>query len=110
MGEMIGNIAHQWRQPLSTISTAASGMKFQKEYGQLKDEDFEMSVGAILNSTKYLSRTIDDFRNFFSNNKELVEITAEEMIENSLGIINISLENNNIELNKDERVQHQQSD
>jgi signal transduction histidine kinase len=38
MGEMMGNIAHQWRQPLSAISTATSGILLEKEYGMLKDE------------------------------------------------------------------------
>ena len=40
MGEMIGNIAHQWRQPLSVISTGATGMQMQKEYGLLDDDQF----------------------------------------------------------------------
>ena len=40
MGDMIANIAHQWRQPLSIISTTASGMKLEKEYNLLTDEKF----------------------------------------------------------------------
>ena len=40
MGEMIENIAHQWRQPLSMISTSASGLKIQKEYSMLTDQIF----------------------------------------------------------------------
>ncbi|MEA3554871.1 MAG: hypothetical protein U9R39_10805 [Campylobacterota bacterium] len=42
MGEMIGNIAHQWRQPLSVISTSASGMMLEKEYDILSDEKFKI--------------------------------------------------------------------
>ena len=64
MGEMIGNIAHQWRQPLSVISTAASGMKLEKEYGLLSDEKFNKTCDLIDENSQYLSKTIDDFRNF----------------------------------------------
>ena len=61
MGEMIGNIAHQWRQPLSMITTAASGIQVQKEYNLLTDDFLEEMLGKINNSAHYLSKTIDDF-------------------------------------------------
>ncbi|MEA3499044.1 MAG: hypothetical protein U9R16_08295, partial [Campylobacterota bacterium] len=64
MGEMIGNIAHQWRQPLSVISTAASGIKLQKEFGSLTDDFLLNSCDIINDSTQYLSQTIEDFRHF----------------------------------------------
>ena len=72
MGEMLGNIAHQWRQPLSAISTAATGTKLQKEMNVLSDKDFDYAMDLINNSTQYLSHTIDDFRSFFDvkNSKE----------------------------------------
>jgi len=71
MGEMLGNIAHQWRQPLSTISTASTGTKLQKEMNCLSDEQLDSALVTINNSAQYLSQTIDDFRGFFnpSNNK-----------------------------------------
>ncbi|MDY3200250.1 MAG: cache domain-containing protein [Arcobacter sp.] len=69
MGEMIGNIAHQWRQPLSTITTASSGMVLQKEMGILTDEFFFEASKKINTSAQHLSKTIDDFRNFFSPNR-----------------------------------------
>ena len=71
MGEMIGNIAHQWRQPLSTISTASTGAKLQKEMNVLSDEQLYESLTVINDSAQYLSHTIEDFRGFFnpSNNK-----------------------------------------
>jgi len=71
MGEMIANIAHQWRQPLSVISTASTGAKLQKEMNCLSDEEFYSALTSINVSAQYLSSTIDDFRNFFnpSNNK-----------------------------------------
>ncbi len=69
MGEMIENIAHQWRQPLSTMTVSASGIKMQKEFGILKDESLSEFIEAILESSKHLSQTIDDFRNFFKTTK-----------------------------------------
>jgi signal transduction histidine kinase len=69
MGEMLGNIAHQWRQPLSVITTASTGMKLQKELDILDDEAFNQSVTNITDSALYLSKTIDDFRNFFKIDK-----------------------------------------
>jgi len=108
MGEMIGNIAHQWRQPLSTISTASSGMKFQKEYGELSDKDFICSIDAIVKSTKYLSNTIDDFRNFFKADTQMREFNINDAIKNSLSLIDSSLKSSFIhvqnEINKDEYI------
>ena len=65
MGEMLGNIAHQWRQPLSAISTASTGAQLQKELNLLSDKDFNYKMELINNSAQYLSQTIEDFRSFF---------------------------------------------
>ena len=70
LGEMIGNIAHQWRQPLSVITTAASGMKLKKELNMLSDVEHDESLDMIVNSANYLSSTIDDFRNFYQPTKD----------------------------------------
>ena len=64
MGEMIGNIAHQWRQPLSVISTLSTGMSIKKELGVLKDDEFYQSCSSIDETSQYLSQTIDDFTNY----------------------------------------------
>jgi signal transduction histidine kinase/ABC-type nitrate/sulfonate/bicarbonate transport system substrate-binding protein len=65
MGEMMENIAHQWRQPLSVISTGASGIKLYKEMGCLNDKTLQESLDNIIETSQYLSHTIDDFRDFF---------------------------------------------
>ena len=65
MGEMIANIAHQWRQPLSIISTSATGIKIQREMGILDDSSEIKSLDCINENAQYLSNTIDDFRDFF---------------------------------------------
>ena len=70
MGEMIGNIAHQWRQPLSAITLSATTMELKNEMNTLDKEEFHVHVENITTSAKYLSATIDDFRNFFEPQKK----------------------------------------
>ncbi len=98
LGEMIANIAHQWRQPLSVISTTASGMKLEKEYNLLDDEKFNNYCDSIVYKTEYLSQTIDTFRNFIKEEKEIKEIIIQDSIEMALNIINTTLRNHHIEL------------
>jgi signal transduction histidine kinase len=87
MGEMIGNIAHQWRQPLSTITTASTGMVLQKEMGVLTDEFFFEGSRKINSSAQHLSKTIDDFRNFFSPNKVKSKVYIGTLFETTLDLI-----------------------
>ncbi|RXJ91757.1 hypothetical protein CRV01_01310 [Arcobacter sp. CECT 8983] len=88
MGEMLNNIAHQWRQPLSTISTAATGIKLQKDMDILKDEDLTHAMDNINNSAQYLSQTIEDFRNFFNpKNSSYKELSLNESIDKSLSLV-----------------------
>jgi len=91
MGEMIGNIAHQWRQPLSAISTSATGMKMKKEYGMLSDEDFCKGCDNINKHAQYLSQTIDDFRNYIKGDREKKIFTLKSDIESFLHLIEGSL-------------------
>ena len=69
MGEMIGNIAHQWRQPLSAISTAATGIIIQKEYNMFEEDKLVKTCSIINDNAQYLSRTIDDFKNFIKGDR-----------------------------------------
>jgi len=98
MGEMIGNIAHQWRQPLSTISTAASGLKMKHEFDMLEKDDIPEFTDTIVTNTKYLSETIDTFRDFIKEEKETKEIVIQERIDETLKIVRASLENSHIKL------------
>ena len=98
MGEMLENIAHQWRQPLSTISVAASGMEVKKEFSTLSDEEFYDSINHIKNATLYLSNTIEDFRSFFSKEKEVSKINPAKAIEKSLELMGNTFMQNRINL------------
>ncbi len=98
MGEMIGNIAHQWRQPLSVISTATSGMEIEKEHNLLTDKKFTNYCNIILKNTEHLSQTIETFRNFIKEKKENKKIIIQERIDVALQICKASLQSNQINL------------
>ncbi len=98
MGEMIGNIAHQWRQPLSIISTAATGMKLEKEYGILEDKRFNEACDLIDKNSQYLSKTIDTFRNFIKEKKSEQNVVLQDRIDIAIDITKPILDNNHIKL------------
>jgi signal transduction histidine kinase len=101
MGEMLGNIAHQWRQPLSVITTVATGMKLQKEFDSLDDETFENSIDNITNSALYLSDTIEDFRNFFKTDKEETLFNIENIFDKVFKLTDAQFKNHEIIFIKD---------
>ncbi|AXX85935.1 Cache sensor-containing signal transduction histidine kinase [Malaciobacter marinus] len=96
MGEMIANITHQWRQPLSVISTAVTGLKFEKEMDILKDDNFYRGMDSIHNSVMHLSKTIDDFRNFFKPNKDKINFNLKDVVEKTLKLLSSQFDINNI--------------
>jgi len=98
MGEMIGNIAHQWRQPLSIISTIASGSVIKVDYKTLKEDDLKKDLQKIIDTTKHLSSTIDDFRNFFIDNKEVEKFDLVSLMEKNINLIAASMQNNYIKV------------
>ena len=98
MGEMIGNIAHQWRQPLSVITTIASNVKFREENDLIDNFDISQEMETIMIQANYLSKTIDDFRDFIKENPEKNSINLINIIKKTISIINPTLKNNNIEL------------
>jgi two-component system, sporulation sensor kinase C len=100
MGEMIGNIAHQWRQPLSIISTSATGMKIQKELGVSDTYEEIKSLISINENAQYLSDTIDDFRDFFKKSKIKNFTNLNNLLEKTLKLISTRLKNKEITIIK----------
>jgi len=98
MGEMIGNIAHQWRQPLSVISTGATGLMVGKEYNTLNDQFFKETCEAINNNAQYLSKTIDDFKDFIKGERKLVNFNLSKNINSFLHLVEGAIKGNNIQL------------
>lgn len=96
MGEMIGNIAHQWRQPLSTISTIASGNSLKMEFDILEKDELKKDFSKIVDTTIHLSDTIEDFRNFFNEKKTIEEFDLTDLLEKNLSLISASMKNSYI--------------
>ena len=99
MGEMMGNIAHQWRQPLNIISITASGTKIKKELDLLTDEFLLDSLKQISDTTAHLSDTIDVFKDFFKDNKEKSLFNLSQNISNTLSLLESILKENRILVN-----------
>jgi nitrogen fixation/metabolism regulation signal transduction histidine kinase len=98
MGEMIGNIAHQWRQPLNIISIASSGIKLKKEFDTLDDETLFESLKIISETTEHLSNTIDVFKDFLKENKECSLFNLSQNIYNNISLIETILNTHKIKL------------
>ena len=98
MGEMIANIAHQWRQPLSIISTLATGIKLEKELAISNEQSEIDSLDMINQNAQYLSQTIDDFRNYFKKSNYMNTIFTNNLLDKTLKLIAPRLKNKNIEI------------
>ncbi len=101
VGEMIEEIAHQWRQPLNALSMMIQNLKYQKMAGILDDETLNSTVEDGVKTTKFLSQTIDDFRDFFKQTKNQESFRYLEAVEDVLKIIGMNLKNKGIEVEID---------
>lgn len=88
MGEMINNIAHQWRQPLNVIGLIAQGLPACKDLSQ---SELEHEVGLIMDVVIQMSQTIDDFRNFFRIDKEKICFSANQTVAKAVEFIGPSM-------------------
>ena len=98
MGEMLGMIAHQWRQPLSAISSTNIAINFKAQMDELDAQTAIELTEKIEEFTQHLSHTIDDFRNFFKSTKVKKKTRYNEIIDSTLKIVQGSLKHNSIEL------------
>ncbi len=99
LGELIENIAHQWRQPLSVISTTAGIMQLQNEMGTLEKKDIEDLLDNIVTVTQDLSQTIEYFRNaFVSSRPEMKKFNVKKLLENMISNLSLKLSEKNIKV------------
>ncbi len=98
MGEMLSMIAHQWRQPLTAISSTASTLELKIILDSYDKDFFQKSIKDIQSYSQHLSLTINDFRNFFRDSKTINQTTFQKIIDDVLNIIQVSVENKNISL------------
>jgi PAS domain S-box-containing protein len=98
MGEMIGNIAHQWRQPLSIISSIATASKIERELEILTDENFFKHMEIINTNAQYLSETIDNFRQFIKADRQLDDFNLTNTIKSFLNVVDSSIVKSNTQV------------
>ena len=98
MGEMIGNIAHQWRQPLSQLSGLFIDIESAYDYKELNKKYLQNRVEEANDLLEYMSKTIDDFRNFFNPNSIKEEFFIKNSVENAIKIVKSTLDFHHIEL------------
>jgi signal transduction histidine kinase len=96
MGEMIGNIAHQWRQPLNALGLTIQQLLLFYDHGEFTREFLDKSVLQSMEIIKHMSLTIDDFRNYFRPDKEKVEFKVCDAMSNTLSLIEDSFKSQHI--------------
>jgi signal transduction histidine kinase len=100
MGEMINNIAHQWRQPLMEISSLMINLEASIKFtGKTTNNQVLEATKETTEIVKFMSQTIDDFRNFFATDKKKEEFIIANQISLVLSILKQTLVNHNIKLN-----------
>jgi PAS domain S-box-containing protein len=98
MGEMIHNIAHQWRQPLNALGLTVQRLQFYYELGEFDKDLLDQSVESSMLLIQHMSKTIDDFRDFFKPDKEPEEFTVSQVVQRTLKLIEASFENSQIRI------------
>ena len=96
MGEMIGAIAHQWRQPLSTVSVIFQNLLAARKMNKLDEAYLEKAATDATALITHMSKTIDSFRNFFKPEKTREHFNAIDKIEDAVGFIQGQLRSNGI--------------
>lgn len=99
MGELLENISHQWRQPLSIVSSLSSAQILKLEINENLDKnELKESYKKILDTANKLSNTIDDLKNFFNEENEIFRFNIKDTLEKSLHLFNLKLERNDINI------------
>ena len=87
MGEMIGNIAHQWRQPLNDVAIRVQQLEFDYMDGKVDEMFVEEFIEKNMKTIRFMSKTIDDFRGFFRLDKLKDNFDVKESIQSALSMI-----------------------
>ncbi len=96
MGEMIGNIAHQWRQPLSTLGLVVQNINEDYQDGQLNSDELKKYVDTAMRAIQRMSCTIDDFRDFFRPSRNSARFSIHQSVNEAIQLLDAMLKNNGI--------------
>ncbi|HTP66540.1 MAG TPA: ATP-binding protein [Geobacteraceae bacterium] len=87
MGEMIGNIAHQWRQPLNALGLTIQDIGLAYEMGEFTTEQLNASIAGAMDIIYHMSRTIDDFRNFYKPDMEKRWFRVDQVLTRAISLV-----------------------
>ncbi|MCW8838171.1 MAG: ATP-binding protein [Thiovulaceae bacterium] len=87
IGEMIGNIAHQWRQPLAIVNTVVAIMEEKNQLNRLGKDEIDEKLKSITKRMEYMSDTIEDFINYYKPDKEKTMFNISQALDKALGIV-----------------------
>ena len=104
MGEMIDNIAHQWRQPLMNMNAILMTIDRAYELGTLDANCLESNIQEATNLTAHMSQTIEDFRSFFRKDKEMETVAINEVVTYSFNLLSSILKDITICFNKADEI------
>jgi len=99
LGEMLGNIAHQWRHPLTRLSLLIQNLEMASQMNRLDKDFVEKFKDKALTQINYMSQTIDDFTNFFKKDTKKVEFCPKEIIEDALKLMEGRIKQNKVRVN-----------
>ncbi|MDD2309701.1 MAG: PAS domain-containing sensor histidine kinase [Desulfuromonadaceae bacterium] len=103
MGEMISNVAHQWRQPLNNVGLIVQNLQLAFKSNDLSVEELDEDIAEIMKVLQQISETIDDFRNFFSYEEKPCSFIVNELVSRSLSFVEPSLKRKGILIELDEQ-------
>ena len=98
MGEMMQAIAHQWRQPLNAVGIMIQDLKDAHDHNELTPEYVEENIKNAMSQLHYMSKTIDDFRNFFKPSKKKIPFNVTNEVKNAMSLLSAQLAGSYIEV------------
>lgn len=102
MGEMISNIAHQWRQPLNNIGLIVQSLSLAFKANDLTARQLDEDVAETMSELQQISETINNFRNFFSYEEEACSFVINELVSSALSFVVPSLKSKGITVELEE--------
>lgn len=101
LGEMLENIVHQWKQPISMISMSSANIRVDMMLGNLEDKALDKALEGIESSVEHLSQTMDDFRDFLHEEGEAQSQNLKTIVEKSIELMGSKVRISSIELKMD---------
>ncbi len=98
MGEMISNIAHQWRQPLNAIGIIVQNFSEAYKYDEMDQKYLDLKIAKIMSIISYMSETIDDFRNFFKPEKAAQKFFIKDTVDKAISFVEANFKGLNIDI------------